>query len=139
MVYVDSNLFIYAAIGLPEDSKTVQSRIFFTKIASGKILASTSVLTWDEVIWVCRKSLPPDLTNNVGNSFFSLPNLELKDVNKAIVLKASDLVAQHNLRPRDAIHAATAILNGEKEIISDDSDFDKVKELIRISLAEAAK
>jgi len=39
----------------------------------------------------------------------------------------------------NAIHAATAILNGEREIITDDADFDKVKELRRISLADASR
>ncbi|MBI2175757.1 hypothetical protein HYU40_00190 [Candidatus Woesearchaeota archaeon] len=31
------------------------------------------------------------------------------------------------------------MLNGEREIITDDSDFDRVKELKCVSLAEAAK
>ena len=139
MAYIDANPFIYAAIELPTDAKAVQSRDIFIKIASGKILASTSILTWDELVWVCRKSLPTNLAIKIGLSMISLPKLEIMEANKLTAVKASALMDQYGLKPRDAIHAATAILNGEREIITDDADFGKVKELKRISLAEASR
>ena len=54
--------------------------------------------------------------------------------NKSILFKAQQLIEEYNLKPRDAIHAATALVNGINEIISDDSDFDKIKEIRRIPL-----
>ena len=40
------------------------------------------------------------------------------------------------MKPKDAIHSACAIKNGIKEIISDDPDFDTLKEAKRILLEE---
>lgn len=139
MVYVDANPFIYCAIEKHGDEKAIQSVAILTKIATQKISAATSILTWDELVWVCKKNLTVALAIEIGQSFLSIPNLSLVDTNKPAAEKASALMAEYGLMPRDAIHAATAILNGEKEIITDDADFDKVKELKRISLAEAAK
>lgn len=139
MVYVDVNPFIYGAIEEHGDEKATQSKAVLTKIAKQKISAATSILTWDELVWVCKKNLTVALAIEIGKSFLSMPNLSFIDVSKPIAEKASALMIGYGLKPRDAIHAATAILNGEREIITDDADFDRVKELKRISLAEASR
>ncbi len=139
MVYVDANPFIYGAIEVHSDEKATQSRAILTKIATQKISGTTSVLTWDELVWICRKNLAVTLAIEIGQSLLSMPNLRFVDASKPIAEKASALMTEYGLKPRDAIHAATAILNGEKEIITDDSDFDKVVELKRVSLAEASR
>ncbi|HEY3128917.1 MAG TPA: PIN domain-containing protein [Acidobacteriota bacterium] len=43
-------------------------------------------------------------------------------------------VSLHHLKPRDAIHAASALSRGIREIVSEDSDFDAIKELQRKSI-----
>lgn len=139
MVYVDANPFIYGAIEEHNDEKAVQSRAILTKIAKQEIPAVTSILTWDELVWVCKKNLAVAVAVEIGKSFLSMPNLRLIDANTPIAENASALMAEYGLKPRDAIHAATAILSGEHEIITDDADFDKVKELRRVSLAEASR
>ncbi len=139
MVYVDANPFIYGAIEEQGDEKSIQSRAILTKVATDKISAATSILTWDELVWVCRKNLTVALAVEIGRSFLSIPNLSLIEVDKPIAEKASALMTEYGLKPRDAIHAATAMLSGEKEIITDNSDFDRIKELKRITLAEAGK
>ncbi len=139
MVYVDANLFIYAAIEEHGDEKSIQCKEILTKIAGEKIPAVTSILTWDELVWTCRKNLTVALAVEIGNSFLGMPNLNLLSANRPVAEKASALMAEYGLKPRDAIHAATAILSGEREIITDDADFDKVKELRRVSLAEAIR
>ena len=140
MTYLDANVFIYAAaISSISDTKTVESQRILQKVVEGRAKASTSLLTWDEVVWVCREALPYREAILKGNLILNLPGLEVAEVTTAVVNKAAELAATYNLKPRDAIHAATAIMSGEKEIITDDSDFDKVKELKRISLAEASR
>ena len=42
-----------------------------------------------------------------------------------------DLGRRFDLYPRDAIHAATALIRGTSELISEDADFDKVEGLRR--------
>lgn len=139
MVYIDANVFAFASASEAAFAETVNSQRILSKIANNELSASTSVLTWDEVVWACKKDLPFKDALVKGNAILIFPNLAVLDASLAVVRIAAELAAIYNLKPRDAIHAATAILSGEKEIITDDSDFDKVKELRRISLAEAAK
>ena len=140
MTYLDANVFIYAAAIDPlSGAKTVESQRILRKVVEGHAKASTSLLTWDEAVWVCREALPYQEAILKGNLILNLPGLNIAEVTVAIVNKAVELATTYSLKPRDAIHAATAILNGEKEIITDDADFDKVKELRRVSLAEASR
>ena len=48
--------------------------------------------------------------------------------------KNEEIIEKYNLKPRDAIHVASALTNNIKEIVSDDPDFDKVKEIKRKKL-----
>ncbi|MBI2581367.1 type II toxin-antitoxin system VapC family toxin [Candidatus Woesearchaeota archaeon] len=140
MAYLDANVFIFAAVvGEAADPKAVQSKQILQKIADGLILASTSILTWDEIIWGCKASMPLKEAVGKGEIILTLPNLSARDATALIVKKAGELAIECPLRPRDAIHAATAILHGEKEIITDDADFDKVRELKRVTLTEASR
>ena len=58
-------------------------------------------------------------------------------VEESTIRRAQRFVEKYKLKPRDAIHAATAISHGISQIISDDPDFDKVSELERIGLEKA--
>lgn len=140
MTYLDANVFIYAAASDSlNDTKKNQSQRILRKVIQGRSNASTSLLTWDEVVWVCREALPYQEAIVKGNLILKIPGLEVAEVTTAIINKAAELAAAYNIKPRDAIHAATAILHGEKEIITDDSDFDRIAGLKRVSLAVASK
>ncbi len=139
MVYVDANVFAFASAGEAAFAETVNSQRILSKIANNELSASTSALTWDEVVWACKKDLPFKEALVKGNAILIFPNLAVLDASLAVVRMAAELAAIYNLKPRDAIHAATAILNGEREIITDDADFDRVKELKRVTLAEASR
>jgi predicted nucleic acid-binding protein len=54
-------------------------------------------------------------------------------VDLEIISRAQTLLEEHNLKPRDAIHAATAIRNGIDKILSYDEDFDTLPNLVRVS------
>ena len=125
--YIDANVFIQ---GIIRDDKRAKDVIF--KVANNDFTGVTSVLSWDEIVFVVRKFLGADVAKEEGNKFFKLPNFEYIDAKKDIILKAQKLVEKYDLKPRDAIHCATAIHLGIKEIISEDNDFDKVSELTRI-------
>jgi len=115
-----------------DDHKAKSCRDIITKVVSGELDAATSFLTWDEIVYALKKLLEADIAKKEGEKFINLPNLEFIKVDRAIILKAQDFIAKYSIDPRDAIHAATAIVRGANEIISDDSDFDKIKELARI-------
>jgi predicted nucleic acid-binding protein len=135
MIYLDTNIFIYPHTG--DDAKSDVCISILQKATSQEIKAGTSILTWDEFQHVLKKEYPEkekykaieqskDLLTNSGIVWF--------EATKEIIEKAQELTEKYNIKPRDAIHAATAILNGCTEVISDDSDFDKIKEIKRKKL-----
>ena len=52
-------------------------------------------------------------------------------------MRRSQLIREkYNLKPRDSIHLSSAIRRGIKKIITDDRDFDNLKEIERIGLKD---
>ena len=134
LLYIDSNVFIYPAIYDPDAiPEAARAKAKLHEIASGSIEAYTSTLTWDEVTWVIRRLFGPEKATAQGASFLKLPNLRLLKVDLEIVSQAQTLLEKYNLKPRDAIHAATAIRNGIDKIMSYDEDFDALPSLVRVS------
>ncbi|MDP4039800.1 MAG: type II toxin-antitoxin system VapC family toxin [Candidatus Pacearchaeota archaeon] len=132
MIYLDTNIFIHA-LGNP-DKKVNACINLLDKILNNKIEAYTSFLTWDEFLQIIKRQMEMDKAISESQKFLNFPNLIFLDVNEKVMSKAQELVLRYNLKPRDAIHAATAIVGGIKEIASDDTDFDRVKELKRIKI-----
>ena len=95
----------------------------------------TSLLTWDELAWVVWKLEGREAGTQAGATFLKLRNLSLLTVNISVMLRAQELMERYQLKPRDAIHVATAITAGEREIISDDAELDIVREIERRPLA----
>jgi len=129
MIYLDTNVFVTAVL---EGGKAKE---ILNKLADNKIQAFTSIITWDEFVWSIKKATSDyDFARKEGKRFLFLPNLKFLDVNFDIIKKAQELVENYNLNPRDAIHIATALIKGIHEIISDDPDLDKAKEIKRITI-----
>jgi len=132
MIYVDSNIFISSF--LTDDKKSDTCKSIISKIVNNEVTAFTSVLTWYELVWVARKHLGKQDSIGEGKKFLEFPSLRILDVDELIIRMAQDLMESYNLKPRDAIHAATAISHGVKQLISDDPDFDAVKEIKRVPI-----
>lgn len=133
MIYLDSNVFLYAII---EKEKEMAGRcsLILSEVASGSLEACTSALTWDEVVWATRKHMNAADAVQKGREFVGFPNMDMIDANRLIISEAQNIMEKHSLKPRDAIHAASALSKGIKQFVSDDPDFDKVPELQRISI-----
>jgi predicted nucleic acid-binding protein len=127
--YIDSPVFVYAAL---EPGKTgAKARRFIAEIEQGTITGSTSALTFDEAFWKIKKKRDKKTAIDVTGRLLTIPFLEFVDVNVNILWKALEIIKGYGLDPRDAIHAATAISTGREIIISEDKDFDRIKELKR--------
>jgi len=133
LLYIDSNVFLYPIV---YDSEFIveakKAKDFLFKIAQGDVEACTATITWDEIAWVVRKLFGFELSAEESRKFLAFPNLKLLGVKKSTVFKAQELVEKYKMKPRDAIHAATALENKITEIVSFDKDFDEVKEIKRI-------
>lgn len=132
MTYLDANVFVHAALNTGE--KAFSCKNILLKVAEGRLAAATSALTWGELVWAVKRQSSHDFAKAAGAELLKIPNLKFLAVDSAVISEAQRLISEHNLDPRDAIHAASAIKHGIKEFVSDDTDFDAVAGIKRIRL-----
>ena len=135
MPYIDANIFILPILYAEEQEPKVKyATKVLTSIEKGEVIAYTSTLTWDEVVWIVRKAMGRDIANSQGQKLLGFINLQWITVDENILSQAQALMNKYNLHPRDSIHIAAAITKKINTIISDDRDIDTVKEIKRIPL-----
>src|SRR5271157_3689706 len=126
-VYVDVNVFIYPILYDPTEIPEANgAKIFLHKIIANEVAAHTSLLSWDEFVWVLRKQINPEFATEKGLDFLAFPNLTFESVTLETINYAQDLIGLHAIKPRDAIHLATAMLRNLTEIVTFDNDLDKI-------------
>lgn len=134
MKYLDSNVFLFA---FSQNSPQFKfCRHILESIMFGRDRACTSYLTWDEVVYHLKKIFGREVAIAESKKLLKFPNMLFINVDPKIIDKAQQLLEKYNIEPRDSIHAATAILLGAKEFVSDDSDFDQIEEFGRLRLAK---
>ena len=129
MFYLDANVFVYAALNREDIGD--RARSLLREVQQGKLAASSSALTFDELVWAVKRhrSLKDAIT--AGEAFLNMPSLQLVGVNGDLLSAALELIRRYQLDPRDSIHAASALLENAEIIVSTDEHFDKVKEARR--------
>jgi len=133
-VYADSNIFIRPLVSDEDSSSAVAScRRLLSAIENGKVVAYTSTLTWDEVVYVVRRVLGKADSIQVGEKLQRFPNLRFISVSEDIIRAAQKLVSEREILPRDAIHAASALSRKVDVLVSDDADFDAIEGVKRES------
>ncbi len=130
MIYLDTNVFVEPV--LYQTVKAEDAKKLLTKVTEGKVVAATSLITWDEVFWVVRRGLGLEVAKNQGSILLQLPHLILYELTQTIVERAREFAERGVLAPRDAIHAATALVHGMQEFVSFDKQFDRVGGLHRL-------
>jgi predicted nucleic acid-binding protein len=127
--YFDSNLIIYAM--LDETELGDWARDILESVQNEEMPACTSFLTFDEVFYKVNKAKGFDVAIKDLEAFLAMSNMRFIDVNDAVIWKALELIREHQLFPRDAIHASTAFIAGAETIYSQDTDFDSIRGLKR--------
>ncbi len=128
-MYVDSNIFIFAAIDKGDLGQ--HCRTIISMIADRKITCASSYLVIDEVIWVLKKRIGKESAIRITKAMLSLP-IKWVDVDGSVILMMMDAYENTKLDPRDAIHLSSMKKNGLSVIISEDNDFDGVETIERI-------
>lgn len=132
MIYLDSNVFILAALNL--DAIGSRARQILSRIEVGKEDAASSALTFDELVWIVRKHRRKEDAWKAGQAFLELSNLKIVDADMMVLSSALELMRKYDIAPRDGIHAASALTQGIKAIMSSDEHFDRIEGLKRIIL-----
>jgi len=129
MIYLDSNVFIYAALNA--DGLGSKMRQLLARVEEGSESAASSALTFDELVWVVGKHREKEDAWEAGRAFLELRNLKIVDVGPTVLASALEIMRKYDLAPRDGIHAASALTQGIKTMISSDGHFDKIEGLRR--------
>lgn len=132
MIYLDSNVFIYAC--LSSEGIGERSRSLLAGVENGSLEASTSALSFDEITWAVKRYRDVERAISAGDAFINMPRLGLVSVDEAVLRSSLDLMRRYSFDPRDSIHAASAILCKADAIVSTDPHFDRMKELPRKQL-----
>ena len=129
-VYIDANVFLNAILYSPKTNSDAARAIdYLKKVIHNEIDAHTSWLTWDEVIYITRRELGHEISKQKGREFLAYPNLKFENLNSDIIRDAQGFLEKYNIRPRDAIHLATAVGKNIAEIVTFDQDFKGIEEI----------
>lgn len=125
--YVDVNVFVYWLCGHPTFGEKAKSWIEKIEKEGSYV---TSVLTLYETLVIVagltNKSLKDkEFVRTVINSLISLKGLKIEPLLKEDFTKALEIMNDFGLDLEDSLHLAVALRKNVKEIISNDSDFDK--------------
>lgn len=92
-----------------EPDKVPECRPVIEAAESGGVTLVTSALTIAEVLWLKgQKKLPAEEANKIM-AFFKHSWIVVREVDRFIAEDARELVWNNNVKPKDAIHLATAL------------------------------
>jgi len=132
-LYIDSNIFIFAATGKEELGQNCRKIIKL--INEQKITCAASFLVIDEVLWILKKEVRKDDAIKITKAMLSMP-IKWIEIKKSVIIRMMDTYEKTKLDPRDAIHISSMKEVGLSVIVSEDDDFDKVEGIERINASE---
>ena len=128
--FIDANLIMYS-IGSPHPLREPCKK-FLKKIKSREILGVTNTEVLQEILYryfsIERRTLGEIAYQSMIEFCTDIFPVRVVDTDKALEI----LKRVNGITSRDAVHAATMIHNGIKEIISTDPHFDLIHEIKRI-------
>lgn len=134
--FVDANVFMYA-VGAPHRYKNACADIV-EGIADGRVQAVTNVEIIQEILYrytrLDERARAMTLAQWILQIMTSILPVTRADVAAAIEI----MQAIPQVLPRDAIHAATAMNAGIKQIISADHDLDRIPGIVRVDPLEVS-
>jgi len=132
-LYVDSNIFIFAATNKGKLGQNCREII--NLINEKRIMCASSLLVIDEVMWILKKKAGKDCAIKITKAMLSMP-IKWVEVDKSVIIKMIDIFEKTTLDPRDAIHIASMKELGLSVIVSEDNDFDKVDGIGRVGASK---
>jgi predicted nucleic acid-binding protein len=132
IAYLDANCFIYS-IERIDPYQAILDALWRT-VSVGQVKIVTSELTLLEVL-VKPLKIGDAITATILQR---TPDVQMMPITQPVLEEAANLRATLNLRTPDAIHAATALLNGCELFVTNDSGFHRISNLAVSVLSEMA-
>ena len=107
--YWDSDCFLGLLKG-EQDKKELCSAVL-EEAEEGKIVIVTSALTIAEVLYIKGKSPIPLKDKDIVVKFFKSDYIAIRNVTIHIAEMAREIVWEYDVRPQDAIHVSTAVID----------------------------
>lgn len=92
-----------------EEDKVEECRAVIRAAEEGKTILITSALTLTEVLWMRRRERIPAESAEKVQQFFQHEYIVVNDLDRRIAEDAQRLVWHHSIKPKDAVHVATAL------------------------------
>jgi predicted nucleic acid-binding protein len=101
-------------------------------IEAGKRRAVVSVVALMELTVHPWRRDEPLVARHYETVLLHFPNLYLADVNRQVARRAARLRADHNVRPADALHVATALVSGATAYVTNDRALQRLDSLLDV-------
>lgn len=124
--YLDTSILVTPFLKNREQSVLDRCELLLERAASGHALVVTSWLTWDEATWAYGRAHGKfDRASAIalGEALLQVECLRFVSIDRATVTLANRLLAETGCRPRDCLHAASALIHASGRLFSLDSDF----------------
>jgi predicted nucleic acid-binding protein len=118
IIGLDTSVFIYHLEAHPRYQPLTQELL--SGIQAGRQTAVTSVTTVMELTVRPWQLGRPAVAREYEALLVHFPNLVLADVSRDVARRAAQLRAYYNVRPADALQAATAMLDGATGFVTND-------------------
>lgn len=107
LIYWDSDAFLGWLQAEPGKADLCAGTL--KRADQGEVLILTLALTIAEVLWMRGAPMIPQDKADIVRRFFRRSYLRVRNVTRAVAENAQDLVWTQGIRPKDAIHVATAL------------------------------
>lgn len=135
--YLDSNIFIYAILDTGEKGGLAGK--ILNSMQDGKFKGMTSHISFEETVFVVWKEKGKKQAISAGENLLSLHNLEIINSSREIMAETIECIKETGLKPRDSMHLAAMKSKSITEMLTEDTDFQKAKSIIKYTIMEFLK
>lgn len=107
LLYWDSDAFLGWLQNEPGKAELCEGTI--KRAEAGEVLIITSALTITEVLWMRGAPKVSRDKAQILRRFFRRSFIRVRNVTRAVAENAQEVVWDYNIRPKDALHVATAL------------------------------
>lgn len=135
LVAIDTPVFIYHFEAHLRYQKITAP--IFENIESGSCSAVTSILSRLEILVRPLKEMRDDLANSYRFLLDTFPNLTQISIDREVADRAAEIRAASSMTTPDSIHLACALSAGASLFITNDSDFSKGYDGMKVLLLDS--
>ncbi len=129
--FIDAPLLVYLNTMSDPRARKFYEDFYIRTLTDYKLY--TDVLVLDEVIYISRRKygIPYYVSLKFIESIV-LPYVSIINLGEDGYKLAAGILVEYSLKPSDSIHLGAMLSNGISLIISEDKEFDRVKEVKRL-------